>query len=342
MKKIYLHIGLHKTGSTSLQSFLCQNKDSLLRNGYLHPHQGLSAAKRCHHNLAWQATSDHRFDQSLGSFQSLRNEIELSSADKVIISSEDFSRAQLNEIKYIRSELNSYNIKIVVYIKRQDLRVQSVYSQLVKNGFYFKSIDDFIDSAKSKFDYYSLLQPWQNIFGIENIIVRPLEKAQIKDIFCDFISVIGMDNCKDFLPIERNLNISPGKSLLETIRFINNLLFKKYKTKCIFNDNNYKKITRKFIRQNIQDSENKHLISYDCAVNFLQQFETSNRKLAKEYLRRENHVLFYEQPTPYSINPTNIDYLNNHDIQNLIIRLLTNAERSQNKLKSTKNKLEIV
>ena len=211
MKKLYLHIGLHKTGSTSLQSFLCENKDKLLKSRYLYPNQGLSANGKCHHNLAWQATSDQRYDQSLGSFKSLNNEIELSIADKVIISSEDFSKAKLKDIRYIYSKLNSYDVRIVVYIKRQDLRVQSVYSQMVKSGTYFKSIDSFINGTSNKFDYYSLLQPWRNVFGIDKIIVKPLEKSQIEDIFSDFLAEVGVYDCGDFSLIKKKWKVEPKR-----------------------------------------------------------------------------------------------------------------------------------
>ncbi|QFT83272.1 hypothetical protein FIU89_21805 (plasmid) [Roseovarius sp. THAF27] len=40
MKTLYLHIGLHKTGSTSLQSALFENLDLLKARGYLLPEAG--------------------------------------------------------------------------------------------------------------------------------------------------------------------------------------------------------------------------------------------------------------------------------------------------------------
>ena len=342
MKKIYIHIGLHKTGSTSLQSFLFKNENRFLDYGYLYPNQGRSFSRRCHHNLAWQAIKDKKYSEKLGSFQALCEEIESKkNISNVIISSEDFCKATLDEIKYIRSELGCYNIKIFVYLKRQDLRVQSVYSQMVKSSNYFDSIDKFIENVKSRYDYYSLLQPWRDVFEARNIIVRPLEKTQIKDIAIDFLTNIGICDVNNFSPINKKENISPNKSSLEVIRFVNNLLLCKYKTKLIFRDPNHQKIIKRFLDDfhqiNCKDFEkNRSLISYDVALKFLKQFEISNRKVAKEYLGRDDGILFFEQPNLnlYLNSPTNINFLNNEDIQSTIIKLLKNAEKVHFKLEN--------
>ena len=40
MKTLYLHIGVHKTGSTSIQDFLFKNANLLENQGYFYPKGG--------------------------------------------------------------------------------------------------------------------------------------------------------------------------------------------------------------------------------------------------------------------------------------------------------------
>jgi len=49
----YIHIGIHKTGSTAIQHFLHHNHDALLNHGILYPKVGLHGTG--HHEIAWAA-----------------------------------------------------------------------------------------------------------------------------------------------------------------------------------------------------------------------------------------------------------------------------------------------
>ena len=42
MKTAYIHIGTHKTGSTSIQDFLFKNRTKLRDRGFLYPLSGIS------------------------------------------------------------------------------------------------------------------------------------------------------------------------------------------------------------------------------------------------------------------------------------------------------------
>jgi len=48
MKTVYLHIGLHKTGTSTIQFFLANNREKLAELGYLYPFKQVA-----HHNLAY-------------------------------------------------------------------------------------------------------------------------------------------------------------------------------------------------------------------------------------------------------------------------------------------------
>ncbi|NES69225.1 MAG: hypothetical protein F6K24_30340, partial [Okeania sp. SIO2D1] len=161
MATIYLHIGLNKAGSTSLQHFLANNRDIFLSHGYLYPITGTLNNHRNHHNLAWCFPNkfqnyNSNYNPKLGTWDDLFEEINHSVADKIIISSEFFNTFDELKISQLKLKLNKFNIKIIVYIRRQDLRIKSMYKQGVKGNVFSETIEQRLEILKSHNDYYRL------------------------------------------------------------------------------------------------------------------------------------------------------------------------------------------
>ena len=103
MKKVYIHIGTEKTGTTSIQNVLAKNRESLLKNDYCYPS---SPGVKNHEFLAIycapESTRDLRSkhglmsDVSLSQFfsmfsKNLKNEFISSGANNIIFSNEHLS-----------------------------------------------------------------------------------------------------------------------------------------------------------------------------------------------------------------------------------------------------------
>jgi hypothetical protein len=82
----YIHIGPHKTGTTSIQSFLKENRAELLKHGYFVPDSGTRVG--AHHPLArklcGQPLPQHRESAAAKSVRQL----DKTPANAVIVSSE--------------------------------------------------------------------------------------------------------------------------------------------------------------------------------------------------------------------------------------------------------------
>src|SRR4051812_39966074 len=81
----YIHIGPHKTGTSSIQWFLKHNRDELLKNDYFVPESGAHGA---HHAIVRKLCGDtlrSNQDRVLDKFAAALGSV---SADKVVISSE--------------------------------------------------------------------------------------------------------------------------------------------------------------------------------------------------------------------------------------------------------------
>jgi hypothetical protein len=92
-RRLFIHCGLHKTGTKALQIFLRNNTKRLRDAGILYPYAGcLDSVASGHHNIAWQIARDRRFDKALGDIGALAKEIGNFSGD-ILLSSEDFEGA---------------------------------------------------------------------------------------------------------------------------------------------------------------------------------------------------------------------------------------------------------
>lgn len=206
----FLHIGTHKTGTTSLQIFLTANEQCLERNGIFIPRSGRYVPESGHYNLFWELAGDERFNSALGSWSDTVSEICSRNPPVVCLSCEDFIhlRRMPDALCRIRQELNSigYEVRIVVYLRPQADCIESVYVELVKHGLdvafrkYFGEIFLSDPNAVPKwwtypFDYGEILDPFAKVFGADCMTVRPYRaNRSSKYLIDDFISVVSRGN----------------------------------------------------------------------------------------------------------------------------------------------------
>ena len=90
-REVIIHIGLHKTGTTSIQGFAADHRQELAEAGICYPVAGSFPWYPAHHGIAWQARGDVRFDPAYGGIEEAIRELLESPAPVGLISSEDFS-----------------------------------------------------------------------------------------------------------------------------------------------------------------------------------------------------------------------------------------------------------
>lgn len=210
MATVYLHIGAPKTATSTLQSVLAGNYKRLLGQGVLYPK--LLRHGDAHHTLVCdliEAYQGHSMadlwygERTRGeAWQDLHREIDehRHRIDKVILSSELFfgQTARLEDmLADIRDRLSGHQIKVVVYLRRQDQWYSSFFNQDVKgvrqwseNAYEFYQTHQIFQH-----DYDKLLGIWSSAVGRENMLIRPYEPSQWTggDIIQDFCAVTGIE-----------------------------------------------------------------------------------------------------------------------------------------------------
>jgi hypothetical protein len=241
MAIIYLHIGAPKTATSTLQNVLARNYDRLLKRGVLYPRNLRSAD--AHHELACDLIEKFQGkpmpDAWYGSqprgqaWGSLRDELERhkSKIESVVISSELFF-GQTNNLEAILEEiseqLRGHEVKIVVYLRRQDQLYSSFYNQDVKGMRQWpESAYEFYETHQMlECDYGSLLGMWSQAFGKKHIIIRPFEPEQWinGDIVQDFCGSIGIEPLSSKV---KDQNESLGITQLYVKRCLNRIGYEK-------------------------------------------------------------------------------------------------------------------
>lgn len=211
---VFVHLGVHKTGSTLLQNTLLENKDILAAHGTFYQ-------RGPGRHPFWHFFRDGREEKFAIGCANLRQRfVENASAYRdVIFSSETiFGTSDLAgcerlypnapwALDALKEILDGLDAKIILYVRRQDNFIESTFLNRIQTlatsinldhaalaqddswadfGHYFRSFDH------RKLSWLQLVQDISSRFGRENVIVRPFESIKrgkqeyCRSFFSDF------------------------------------------------------------------------------------------------------------------------------------------------------------
>lgn len=308
MATIYLHIGMPKTGTTSIQKFLSDNEKVLEQHGICFPDFGLRYSRvgerRNGHFLSKIKISnsgDFMENAAYANYQTVLTQLsKLSqSYDRIILSDEGLWRNKGDSPafwKKFKGDLGEkgLSLRVLVYLRRQDNFVQSIYRQKIKRFKTNLSFHSFLEDFNEVYplDYYSYMNMLSDCIGRENLIIRVYEKEQYQgeahDLFSDYLNIFDLSLSDGFEIKEQACNLSLDDTRLELRRALSPLP-KPYKDKVLMNalysfpedePSPEGSIKTSFFKPGEQSA-------------YLNNFSESNARLAKEFLGREDGALFY-------------------------------------------------
>ena len=196
-RRLFLHIGIHKTGSTAVQRFLANSENLLLEHDVLYPRSGRPARQAIADGQHLLIPELRRAGRSgTRAWDSLATELEEADQGTVVISSENFDLlSEPEQIADLRGRLAGFEVSVVAYLRRQDEFLHSYYCLDVLFHGEMRGFDEYRHAPKTEPDYERLLAPWEQAFGLESLIVRPYEKPALAegDVVADFCAQIGVD-----------------------------------------------------------------------------------------------------------------------------------------------------
>ena len=192
----YIHIGPHKTGTSSIQTFLKENRAELLKYGYFVPASETFVG--AHHPLVRQLCGEplpeRKERAALRSLRQLRE----TPAEAVIISSEALATLLRDgdTAKAFFSRIGELNLqpKLVIFPRNQPQWLNSRYTQEAKSCFVSSPFASYVQSAVVRLNLrYSPYLEVADTYGVE-VIARPFTAETIATgVVPTFLEAVGMD-----------------------------------------------------------------------------------------------------------------------------------------------------
>ena len=237
VSRIWLHIGTEKTGTTSIQSFLKNNRDALVQLGTVVP---VSAGRQNHLALTGYAQADATIDDvriahavrtpdEVPPYRArVEQELFAELADvkgQVVLTNEHLSsrlrtRPEIARLKVLLDRI-APRTTVVVYLRNQVDFLASWYSTSVKAGSILPMVRPLPLTVAEMMDYAKLLADWSAVFGRDNVVARRFVTADFPDgdLIADFAGVIGLDAAG--LPRPERLNEALDVECLAFLRQFN-------------------------------------------------------------------------------------------------------------------------
>lgn len=221
MRICHLHIGPHKTATTTLQSCLRANSSRLASAGLYVPRMEDGKTKKFHHRLAIELGHD----TSTRCRDRIASELrEAGLPERIVISSENFSAwirvpALRRRLVHFFSSLG-YGLQIIAYIRPQISSVNSYYAQQIKTLHLDRRFDSYFELF--------LEAPQHNHFWRFRSLVLdrrigavfvPFSSAVLRGGICaDFLARLGLDpaTLQNYV-FPEPMNVSPGPRTIEAL-----------------------------------------------------------------------------------------------------------------------------
>jgi hypothetical protein len=244
MKHIYLHIGTHKTGTTSIQSFLQKESKLLSDNGFKF-YDGIHL-KNNHVELFLAVMNESRDSFSRDKFnigdqneylnivtEKVQSFITDTTSPKLILSTEGLSLlrfpAEFDKLKSIlQAERNK--ISVILYLRNKADFLESYKKQIKKRDRSFsenpKSVY-YVENDTWLIDYDDLVNKYSDAFGRENLIILDydLEVKNHNNVLNSFLNSIGITEYPHHILVKYYKNVT-GKNLKKKESILSKILNK--------------------------------------------------------------------------------------------------------------------
>lgn len=199
-KKLFVHIGVHKTGSSSIQQALSESGYRLHQEGVIYPsccrhpiahtqHALLAGSLKPGGNLGGIFEMTGPVDFAVMA-QMMRYEIDLSGAQSAIVSSEEFHTITPAGVAKFAMQFRDYDIRPIVFIRNFPDLLDSYYGTYIQ----YSDQTDAPSEALIATDLPERLRWWADIAGDKTIHVHDFDASDAKNSVKDFLKIVGLES----------------------------------------------------------------------------------------------------------------------------------------------------
>jgi hypothetical protein len=192
----YIHVGPHKTGTSSIQWFLSENRAELLEHGYFVPESGANHGAQ--HALARKLCGQELRNHQQSEAANFARALDATPSEAVIVSAEalegllrnrDYAKAFFTRIRELNLEP-----KLVLFPRNQSQQINSLYSSVVRRFRRSEPFEAFVQEVTQRSDFrWSPLIELADAHDAE-LIAQPFTgKTITHGVVPEFLQVIGLD-----------------------------------------------------------------------------------------------------------------------------------------------------
>ena len=228
MRRLVLHIGYPKTGTSTLQRFLFTHRARLSELGVLYP-MPEADLRPAQHNLAWSLSTGYRFDPGSLTFENVADQLRAAEQEVVVISSEDFVQRPdpASAVERVRAfaEQAGVTLDVVAFVRPQHAYINSLYTQRTKFFNEPRRFRPFVKRAVNfpLLDYSAHLEMWDRPPAMR-LIPLPFTPDRLapslESVFCEAAGLA--DRLAELLgdAEQPRMNTAPGPLTVEVCRRI--------------------------------------------------------------------------------------------------------------------------
>ena len=306
-KRVCIHIGTDKAGSTAIQAFAFRNRAVLAERG-LH----VVESRFQHHGPIYrdlQAGSTERLTAAVRA-------IHEHDAPRHLISFEGLYHLDGAMLAAFIDAFAGLEVEVVLYLRRRSDKFRSAVAQSMR---LHKSVradwacrrllsGDFRSDARS-LDYLAIVRRWQQALlssgRPDALVLRVFERPSFVggDLLVDFYSRLGVLQPGESpqqppfvaLPNPLNPSLSPAAQYLMVLTEVFGL-----------DDRRRREVQNWLVEADNPGGRRQSLVPDDVALRFDEQYAAQDRQLAREFFGRE--VLFAEPTTFAHVPPNALDF----------------------------------
>jgi len=303
---LVVHIGSGKTGTTSIQRLLADNREVLARHGVLYPRSPgnerhgrfglhLVANERMPDEPLWRRVEG---DVTPAEFRArlvgdLRDEVAAHGLPRLLLSDEALYGAPDDVLERLRSFATAHadRLTLLCYLRRQDDHVASRYQQVVKVGEVRRMVERVASmDLSSTYDYDRRLATWERIVEPDRFVVRRFEPAGFVDgsLAADFLAAADIDAPLDAFSRVRRQNESLDAESVEFLRILN--LHRVHEQGATVGQVNNRRLVRR-----LADALSGPTLTLprEQLEAFMTHWEPGNQRVRERYFADEDGPLFH-------------------------------------------------
>lgn len=209
MPELVLHVGTHKTGTTSIQHFCNVHQGELQKFNIYWPKEKVRE-NPTQHSILGRMLSEGRSNDVQAYFDRVKISAAEAGCERIFLSGERLSLLTANEIRALQ-DIAAMDMRVVVYFWNIYDYALSTINQLMELGKHRFDGKKIAQIFRKRFNYSSIIETWEQQLGTDNVAVYSYDehkKELIQHFFRNTFTLELPEQVGKLIPRNESLDLN--------------------------------------------------------------------------------------------------------------------------------------